>query len=195
MVKAKPAAGHQESNLQACDRGNSPGNPHSLKRASDPDLFLSDEIRNDVPLQHQEELIMADDPIDPRQANIAMGLAVTRWRKLPDDPIGAKLDDPQEWVQEAALMNHFLPAHLAPLGYSFVAVMPNEFSVGITKVRQYAGLIYKHMIPVPVALSVHDLAESGAFKKAAEEHAGHSQSDLSTLAGNFVTFVGPAGGK
>ncbi|HEX7680191.1 MAG TPA: hypothetical protein VF713_18815 [Thermoanaerobaculia bacterium] len=134
---------------------------------------------------------MADEPIDPRRANIAMGLAVTRWKKLPDDSIAAKLDDPQEWVQEAALMNHFLPAHLTPLGYSFIVVTPNEFSVGIKTVRQYAGLIYKHMVPISVAIDVHDIAKGREFDEAANVHKDRTVSELTEMARHFMTTTSP----
>jgi hypothetical protein len=130
---------------------------------------------------------MADEPIDPKRANIAMGLAVTRWKKLPDDSIAEKLDDPQEWVQEAALMNHFLPAHVMPLGFSFAVVLPNEFSVGIKTVRQYAGLIYKHMVPITATVHVHELAATPAFEEAAHALKGASASELAEMAGDFVT--------
>jgi hypothetical protein len=130
---------------------------------------------------------MPDNPIDPKRANIAMGLAVTRWKKFPDDPIAQKLDDPQEWVQEATLMNHYLPAHVMPLGFSFAVVLPNEFSVGITTVRQYAGLIYKHMVPITATLHVHDLAKTAEFAKAAESLSGPAGQKLTAMAGAFVT--------
>jgi hypothetical protein len=130
---------------------------------------------------------MPDEPIDPKQANIAMGLAVTRWRKLPDDPIGHKLDNPQEWLQEAALMNHFMPSHLTPLGYSFVAVAPTDFAVGITTVRLYAGLIYKHMTPISPPMDIHAMTSDAAFNQAAMTHAGRSASELSSLSGDFVS--------
>lgn len=132
---------------------------------------------------------MADESIDPRRANIAMGLAVTRWRRLPDDSIAQKLDDPQEWLQEAALMNHFLPAHLSRLGFLFVAVTANEFSVGIARVRQYAGLIYKHMTPITATLDIHEVASGQEFEEAAHLQSKRSPSELADMAGEFVTNV------
>lgn len=131
------------------------------------------------------------DQIDPRRANIAMGLAVSRWRKVPDDSIAASLDNPQEWVQEAALMNRFLPAHLTPVGFSFIVVTPNEFSVGITKVRQYAGLIYKHMVPVAQIAEVVELAAGRSFDDAAKRHAGMDRNALTAMAGQFFTTTSP----
>ncbi len=134
---------------------------------------------------------MPEDPIDPKRANIAMGLAVTRWRKLPDDSVADKLDDAQEWVQEAALMNHFLPVHLGPRGYSFIVVTPNEFSVGIKNVRQYAGLIYKHMVPITVPLDVHVVAETREFLDAGRSHKNLTPSELIEGAGDFITTTSP----
>ena len=141
---------------------------------------------------------MADEPIDPKRANIAMGLAVTRWRRMPDDPIDHKLDNPQEWLQEAALMNHFMPSHLTPLGYSFVAVTPADFAVGITTVRLYAGLIYKHMTPIAPPMDIHAVASGTAFDQAALTHGDRSTSELSNLSGDFVSqrsVAGAMGGK
>jgi len=131
------------------------------------------------------------DAIDPKRANIALGLAVARWKKLPDDSIAASLDDPSEWLQEATLMNHFLPAHLAQAGYSFIAVIPNEFSVGIKTVRQYAGLIYKHMVPMAALAGVAhastlDIAEHATFKEAARLHGDSTRDTLASRSAKFL---------
>jgi hypothetical protein len=129
--------------------------------------------------------------IDPRRANVALGLAVARWKKLPNDSIEASLDNPSEWLQESALMNHFLPARLAKAGFSFIAVIPNEFSVGIKTVRQYAGLIYKHMIPVEVVAEIAraglaDITEDNAFHDSARFE-NISRDQLRSLSAKFVT--------
>jgi hypothetical protein len=111
--------------------------------------------------------------IDPKRAQIAMSLAVARWKKGPDDSIEQSLDDPGEWVTESAIMNHFIPLHLNGTGFTFMGVIPNEFSVGIKLVRQYAGLIYKHLVRVEAFTagpSAIEISGHSTFQEAARSH-------------------------
>jgi len=115
---------------------------------------------------------MADE-LDPRRAQIAMSLAVSRWKKGPDESIEQSLNDPSEWVAESAIMNHFIPLHLKDTGFSFAGVVPNEFSVGIKLVRNYAGLIYKHLVQVSALAagpSVKEISDHAAFQEVARAH-------------------------
>ena len=132
--------------------------------------------------------------IDPRRANIAMRAAVSRWKKFPDDSIQSDLDQPGEWVTEASLMNKFLPPPMAKLGFGWMVVMPNEFSVGIKLVRGYAGLIYKHMVPQPAVtafgtVQAAALGEQDSFTKSAEQFKELTSDDLTSMAAAFFTVT------
>ena len=133
------------------------------------------------------------DHIDPRAANVAMHLAVARWKRFPDDSIAASLDEPAEWVQEASIMNQYLPAYTNSAGYSFISVHPQEFQVGITLVRNYAGLIYRHMVALQPFVGnpmLHvNLFDAGApGEKVAADHSKIKPSELAARTNDFFGF-------
>jgi len=86
--------------------------------------------------------------IDPKAARVAMQAAVSRWKRFPDDPIGKQLDEADECVQEASLMNKFLPPFMAQRQFAWKFIIAQDiFRAGIKTVRMYAGLVYLHMSP------------------------------------------------
>jgi hypothetical protein len=96
------------------------------------------------PYNAELEDIMAT--IDPIAARIAMQAAVSRWKRFPDDPIEKQLDEADECVQEASLMNKFLPPFMAQRQFAWKFIVAQDiFRAGIKTVRMYAGLVYLHM--------------------------------------------------
>ncbi|HEV7243106.1 MAG TPA: hypothetical protein VGQ36_28015 [Thermoanaerobaculia bacterium] len=86
--------------------------------------------------------------IDPKTAKVAMQAAVSRWKRFPDDPIEKQLDEADECVQEASLMNKFLPPFMAQRQFAWKFIVAQDiFRAGIKTVRMYAGLVYLHMSP------------------------------------------------
>ena len=97
--------------------------------------------------------------IDPETARVAVRLAVIRWNRPMDAPIRQRLDEPDECVREANAMNTFLPRHLQPEGYGWRTVTASEiFAAQIATVRQYAGMIYVHMVRL-AEIQMIDLSE------------------------------------
>ncbi len=95
--------------------------------------------------------------IDPKQ--LAMQVAINRWKRFPNDPIAKQLDEADECVQEASLMNKFLPPFMAKKGFAWQFITPQEiFRAKIQLVRNYAGLVFTHMAAVTPAAEVADLA-------------------------------------
>ena len=135
--------------------------------------------------------------IDQAAANIAMRTAIARWRKYPDDSIAASLDGPAEWVQEASLMNQYLPPWMQKAGYSFLAVQPVEFQVGIKLVRNYAGLVYRHMVALHPAASDPnlqlDLFDHDQTKGIADQHAALHPDEVTGLTAEMFGYA-PNGG-
>ena len=96
---------------------------------------------------------MADTSDKPAVA-IAARVAVARWRRDLDGAIGQFLNDADECVQEASLMNANLPPFMAKRNYAWETVLPREIRAAqIKKVRQYAGLVLKKMHRVEMAES------------------------------------------
>ena len=94
-------------------------------------------------------------PIDPNAARIAMQAAVSRWKRFPDDSIAKQLDEADECVQEASLMNKFLPPFLAQRNFAWKFIVAQDiFRAGIKTVRNYAGLVLLHMSPANTETAV-----------------------------------------
>ncbi|HXI14569.1 MAG TPA: hypothetical protein VNM92_18280 [Thermoanaerobaculia bacterium] len=62
--------------------------------------------------------------------------------------IAAKLDEPKEWVEEAAHLNAIMPALLVSgrIELRWIAVLPVEFSnPRVTTVGEYVFFVYVHL--------------------------------------------------
>lgn len=130
--------------------------------------------------------------IDPNAARIAMQAAVSRWKRFPDDSIAKQLDEADECVQEAALMNKFLPPFLAQRSFAWKFIIAQDiFRAGVKTVRNYAGLVLLHMSPASTETAV-PVIDANALSGGGAEAAPATLDEHTPSTGATNEFFGTA---
>lgn len=100
---------------------------------------------------------MATDP-----AQLALSLAVARWKKFPTDPIKAELNEAHEWIKESQLMNTFLPNRVHQAGFGWQNVQAVELKdAAIATVQDYANFVEAHIKPLVLSTGATSATTSG----------------------------------